>query len=138
MDSSFVDNLKRSADYVDDNGKVHHPTGPVYVMEEGTVIASNVPGIPKPMSLKDSNRKSNIATKEELNKLLVAIFSDNDKSYEKTFNQLISLARNASPWDEENIHELTTLRHCWDVLLWRHNRFAEYVIKKNPNNPYQK
>ena len=138
LSKAWVDNLQQSADYVDDNGFVHRPTGPVYVMKDDTVIASNVPGIPNPPSLKRSSKPNFMATKDELERLYQTILNDNNKQYEKDFNQYLSLVRSASPWDAEEAHKLIALRHCWDVRLWRPSRSNEKIIKKNPNNPYTK
>lgn len=143
MDSTYVNGLgPNTKRYLDDNGKVRDPPGDVFIVDaNNNLVASSLPPpLPQPLLERTSKVRPDRmkATNEELMALKEAIMNDNDVSYDKQLRQAIALCERASSWDAEATHELTALRWCWNVLLWRPGRNKKKVIKKNPNNPYMK
>lgn len=138
MDSTYLKQLEQSGStrYVDRNGVVKDPPNGVFVLDSsGGVIASS-PSTTRPLLLGRPSRKD--ASVEDLLRLKDCIERDSDVSYDKQLKQAIVLVERSSPHICSMAHELTALRWCWNVLLWRPSPDGNRVIKHHPMNPYSK
>lgn len=133
MDSSFIRQLQQSGStrYLDNNGVVRDPPGVFVLDSSGNLIVSSPPVLKR-----SSKINRNEASIDDLLKLKESIERDSDVSYDKQLKQAVALVERASSWDSEATHELTALRWCWNVLLWRPGKSK--VTRKNPMNPYMK
>lgn len=139
MNASYLKSLNASKKYLDENGYVRDPPGDVYVFDSNNnLVASSVSPPLKPLFERVNKVGGHVASMDDLKALKEAIGNDPDVSYQKQFIQATALAEKASSWDCNVTHELTALRWCWNVLLWRPRKNKSRVGLKNPLNPYTK